>query len=107
MKRTILKIEKDNGEPLEIEINGRPLTGRFERATFFAALGLLGLGTLWVIVAVVLPMLGVVLSLAVSVVIVGVIILAAVLVVVLLWGLGNMLLDRSSERRRRSGGWED
>ena len=107
MKRTILKIEKENGLPLEIEINGKALTGRFQRAAFFAAVGLLGLGTLWVTVAFILPMLGIVLSLAASVVLVGIVIVAALVLLILVWGLVGVLLDRSSERRGRNEGWED
>ena len=100
MRRTILKIEKEDDEPLEIEVNGRCLTGRLERGAFYTAVVLLGLGTLWVTVAVVLPLLGIVLSLVVSIIGVAITVVAIVLVLALLWVVISTLLDRLSGRRR-------
>ncbi len=107
MRRTILKIEKEGGEPLEMEVNGRRLTGSFERGAFYAAAALLGFGALWVTVVVVLPLLGIVLGVLFSIVGVGIAVAAIVLALVVLWGVVSLLLDRSSERRRRRGGWDE
>ena len=41
MRRTILRIEKEEGEPLYIEVNGTRLTGRVERGAFYAVAALL------------------------------------------------------------------
>ena len=35
MRRTLLRIEKEDGEPLHIEVNGRCLAGRVERGAFY------------------------------------------------------------------------
>ena len=107
MRRTLLRLEKEDGEPLEIEVNGRRLTGGFERGAFYGALVLLVLGALWVTVAVVLPMVGVVLTVLVS--IIGVAILVGIigLVMVFLWSVVSLLLERSSERRRRADDWHE
>ena len=107
MRRTILKIEKDDGEPLEMEVNGRRLTGRFERGIFYIFVALLALGTLWVIVAVVLPLVGIVLGFLFSIVGFSIIVIAVVLVLVVLWLVVSRIQERSSGRRKRREGWEE
>ena len=107
MRRTVLRIEKQDGEPLEVEVNGRLLTGGFERGVFYGAVALLALGALWVTVAVVLPMFGVVLTVLVSIVGVGILVVIIALVMVFLWVVVRVLLERSSERRRRANDWEE
>lgn len=107
MRRTILKIEKADGEPLEIEVNGKRFTGGLERGAFYAAIVLLALGTLWVTLFVVLPLVGAALGVLFSIVGIGIVVVAIVLAFVLLWGVVSLLLERSSERRRRRDGWDD
>ncbi len=107
MKRTILRIEKEDGEPLDIEVNGRRLTGRFERGVFYTVAALLALGTLWVTVAVVLPLLGAVLGVVFSIVGVGLTIVAIVVVLVLVWVVVNGVLGRSSGGRRGRDDWDE
>ena len=107
MRRTILRIEKQDGEPLGIEVNGRLLTGGFERGIFYVAVLLLALGALWVTVVVVLPLLGIVLGVLFSIVGAGIAVAAIVLVLVVLWVVVSLLLERSTERRRRRDDWED
>ncbi len=107
MRRTILKIEKQDGEPLEIEVNGKRLVGAFERGLFYGAVALLGLGTLWVTVTVVLPLVGVVLGLFVSIVGVAVTVAAILLLLALIWVVVSTLLDRSSGRRRERDDWDE
>ena len=107
MRRTILKIEKQDGEPLEIEVNGKRLVGAFERGLIYGAVALLGLGTLWVTVTVVLPLVGVVLGLFVSIVGVAVTVAAILLLLALIWVVVSTLLDRSSGRRRERDDWDE
>ena len=107
MKRTILKVEKEEGRPLEIEVNGRRLTGAVERGAFYTAVVLLALGTLWVTVAVVLPLLGIVLGVLFSIVGVGLVVIVILLALLLLWVVISSLLERSSERRGRGDGWDE
>ncbi len=107
MRRTILKIETQDGDPLEIEVNGRRLTGGFERGAFYAAVALLAFGALWVTVVVVLPLLGIALGVLFSIVGAGIAVAAIVLALVVLWGVVSLLLERSSERRRRRDGWDE
>ena len=107
MRRTILRIEKDEDEPLDIEVNGRRLTGSVERGLFYTAAGLLALGALWVTIAVVLPFVGVLVGLLFSLVGIGIAIIAIVVVVVLLWVSLNALLQRSPRGRRARDDWEE
>ena len=107
MTRTYLRIEKHDDEPLELEVNGKRLTGPVERGAFYAAGILLALGTLWVTVAVVLPLLGVLLSILFSLVGIGIIVVAIVVIGVLLWVVVSTLLERTSPRRRGRDGWEE
>ena len=107
MRKTIIRIEKPDGEPLEIEVNGRHLTGSFERGIFYAAAILLALGALWVTVFVVLPLLGIVLGFLFSIVGAGIAIAAIVVALVVLWAVISPLLERSTERRRHRDDWED
>ena len=107
MRRTILRIEKQDGEPLGIEVNGRRLTGGFERGLFYAAVLLLAFGALWVTVVVVLPLLGFALGVLFSIVGVGIAVAAIVVALVVLWAVISLLLERSTERRRRRDGWDD
>ena len=62
MKRTIIRIEKEDGAPPEIEINGRPMKGPFERAALYAAALFVAIGILFLVVYVVLPLLGIALG---------------------------------------------
>ncbi len=107
MRRTLLRIEKEDGVPLEIEVNGRRLTGGFERGAFYGAVVLLALGALWVTVAVVLPMFGVILTVLVSIIGVGILVVIIGLVIVFLWSVVSLFLERSFQRRRRTDDWED
>jgi hypothetical protein len=83
MRRTILRIENEDGDPLDIEVNGRRLTGRFERGVFYTAVVLFVLGTLWVTVFIVLPLLGTALGVVFSIIGVGIVVVAIVLALVL------------------------
>ena len=107
MRRTILRIEKDQGEPLDIEVNGRRLVGSVERGLFYTAAGLLALGALWVTVAVVLPFVGVLIGLLFSLVGIGLVIVVIVVVAVLSWVVLNALLERSSRGKRVRDDWEE
>ena len=107
MRRTVLRIEKEDGAPLEVEVNGRLLTGGFERGVFYGAVALLALGALWVTVAVVLPMFGAILTVLVSIVGVGILVVIIALGIVFLWVVVRMFLERSSERGRRANDWEE
>ena len=107
MRRTILRIEKEYGEPLDIEVNGRCLTGKVERGALYAAVVLLALGTMWVTVAIVLPLLWAACRIAFSMVGFGTAVVAVVLALVLLWVVVRALLERSSGGRRGRDGWDD
>ena len=107
MRRTILKIEKEDDEPLEIEVNGRRLTGDIERGVFYVAVVLLVSGALWLTVVVVLPLLGIALGVVFAIIGVGIVVVAIGLVLVLLWRVVSAFLEGSTERGRRRDEWDE
>lgn len=98
MRRTIIRVEAEQGLPLEIELNGSLLTGRVERAAFFGAAGLLGLGLVLLTVYVLLPLLGIAIGVMFAVFGVLVVVLALIFAVALVGGV----LGTAFHRRRDS-----
>ena len=96
MKRTIIKLEFEKGSPLDIEINGRQLTGLAERSIFYVAAVLLALGAGWAIINVLLPLLWIVLKFLLSIIGIGFIVVGLIIVVAFVFGL---LKWRSDKRR--------
>lgn len=102
MTKTLLKVETNDDAPLEIEVNGRRLTGALERGMFYAAVGLGALGAVWVTLSVVLPLLGSILGILLSLLGIGVVI-AGIILVVLMAAivLGSVLSGRQGRGRWR------
>ena len=96
MKRTIIKLESEKGFPLDIEINGRQLTGVAERAIFYVVVVLLALGAGWVIFNIVLPFIWIILKLIVSIISYGFIFLGVILVMAVIFGLFKWKFDKRS-----------
>ena len=105
MKRTFLRIEKEEGFPLEIEINGRHLSGAFERAAFYASVALAAFGILLLLVYVVLPLLGIALGLIFGVLGIGLLILGVGVAVMIVGGLIGGILEGRSRGSRRDDDW--
>jgi len=106
MKRTIIKIEKEEGLPLEIEVNGRHISGALERAAFFAAVALAAIGVLLLIVYVILPLLGIALGLVFAIFGVGLLIVGVIVAIVIIGGLVGGLLEKRSTDVRRNDDWD-
>lgn len=101
MKKTILKIELNEGAPLDIEVNGRRLRGALERGVFYVAAGLSALGAVWVTVSVVLPLLGSILGTLVSLLGIGIMIAGTLLAVL----TAVIVLGAVVSGRQRRGRW--
>ena len=101
-----MKIEKEEGFPLEIEVNGKRLSGAVERGGFFAAVTLAAVGVLLLIVYVILPLLGVALGLIFAIFGVGLLIVAVIVAIVIIGGLVGGLLKESSRDGRRNDDWD-
>lgn len=106
MKRTILKIEHEEGFPLEIEVNGKRLSRTVERAGFFAAVTLAAVGVLLLIVYVILPLLGIALGLIFAIFGVGLLIVGVIVSIVIIGGLAGGLLKEGSRESRRNDEWD-
>ena len=87
MKRTLIKIGTETGAPPIIEVNGKLLTSAIERAVFYAAAVLLGLGIVIVTVSIVLFLIGIVVGLVFALLGIGIIVVGLLLAVVLIAGL--------------------
>lgn len=105
MKRTIIRIEKEDGAPPEIEINGRPMKGPFERAALYAAALFVAIGILFLVVYVVLPLLGIALGIVFALVGIGIVAFGIILVLALLGGVLGTLLDKLSRGQGRRDNW--
>ncbi len=97
MKRTIIKLEFEKGSPLDIEINGRQLTGVAERAIFYVAAVLLALGAGWAIFNVVLPLIWIVVKFIFSIIGLGLMVLGVIFVVAVIFGLFKWKYGRRGE----------
>ena len=101
MKRTLLRIEKEDGFPLEIEINGKHLSGSLERTSFFVSIALAAVGVLLLLVYVVLPLLGIALGLIIGIIGIGLLIVGVGVVIAIIGEvIGGMLEGRSRGGRR-------
>ncbi len=107
MKRTFLRIEKDDGFPLEIVINGRHLSGAVERAVFFVSVALAAIGVLLLLVYVVLPLLGIALGLIFGIIGIGLLIVGVGVAITIIGGLIGGILERRSRGGRREDNWFD
>ncbi len=105
MKRTFLRIEKEEGFPLEIEINGRQLSGAFERAAFYASVALGAFGILLLLTYVVLPLLGIALGLIFGILGIGLLIFGVGIAIVIVGGLVGGILEGRSRGDRRDDDW--
>ena len=94
MKRTIIKLEFEKGSPLDIEINGRQLTGIIERSVFYVAAVLLALGAGWAIINVLLPLVWIFLKFLLSIIGIGFIVLGLIIVVAFVFGLIKWRSDK-------------
>ncbi|MEN8129344.1 MAG: hypothetical protein ABFS45_03955 [Pseudomonadota bacterium] len=92
MKRTLIKIETDTGTPPIIEVNGKLLTSAIERAVFYAAAVLLGLGIILITVYIILPLIGIVVGLIFALIGVGIIVLGLILALAIIAGLLEWLI---------------
>ncbi len=106
MKRTFLKIEKEDGFPLEIEINGRHLSGALEQVAFFASVALAAIGILLLLVYVVLPLLGIALGLIFGIIGIGLLIVGVGVVIAIIGGLIGGMLEGRSRGGRRDDDWD-
>ena len=105
MKRTYLRIEKEEGLPLDIEINGRNLSGAFERTVFYASISVAALGMLLLLVYVVLPLLGIALGLVFGILGVALVIFGVGVVIVILGGLIGGALEGRPGGGHRDDDW--
>ena len=103
MKRTLIKIATETGAPPIIEVNGKRLTSTIERALFYTAAVLLGLGIVIITVCIVLPLLGIVVGLVFALVGVGILGLGLLLAVAIIAGLLEWLFGDGRQGNR----WND
>lgn len=102
MRKTIIKIESEEGSPPDIEINGKRLTGSVERVTFYAAIVLLALGILWLTIYVLLPILGIVLGLVFALIGVGIIFVGLILAAAIITGVVELLFQERRHKNHRN-----
>jgi hypothetical protein len=103
MKRTLIKIQTKTGASPIIEVNGKRLTSPFERAVFYTAAGLLGLGIVIIMVYIVLLFIGIVVGLVFALIGVGIIVLGLILSVTVFAGVLEWLFGDGRRRNR----WDD
>ncbi len=103
MKRTIIKIEFEEGFPLDIEVNGKELATVTERAVFYVVLVLFALGGGWLVLYILFPLVWFVLKLLFSIVSFGFILLGVILTVVIVIAL----IKWQFNTRRKDDFWDD
>jgi hypothetical protein len=102
MKRTLIKIQTKTGASPIIEVKGKRLTSTIERAVFYAAAGLLGLGIVIITVYIVLLLIGIVVGLVFALIGVGIIVLGLILAVAVITGILEWLFGDG----RRGNRWD-
>lgn len=107
MKRTFLKIEKEDDSSLEIVINGKHLSGTVERATFIASVVLAAIAVLLLIVYIVLPLIGIALGIAFAIIGVGLLIVGVMAAIAIIGGLVSGMLEGRSRGGRRDDDWDE
>lgn len=100
MRKTLIHIATETGRPLEIEINSRRLEHRAERAAFYVASAMIGLGVVWLTLFVVLPLLGIALGIMFSIIGLLLVVVGIVVAVLIVGGLVESFFDRRRDRRR-------
>ena len=103
MKRTLIKIETETGAPPIIEVNGKRLTSTIERAVFYTAAVLLGLGIIIITLCIVLPLIGIVVGLVFALVGIGILALGLILGVAIIVGVLEWLFGDG----KGSNDWND
>jgi hypothetical protein len=103
MKRALIKIYTKTGASPIIEVNGKRLTSPFERAVFYASVGLLWLGIVIITVYIVLLLIGIVVGLVFALIGVGIIVIGLILAVAIIAGVLEWLFGDGRRRNR----WDD
>jgi len=91
---------------MEIEINGKHLSGVFERVTFFASVVLAAIGVLLLIVYVILPLIGLALGIALAIIGIGLLIVGGFAAMAIIGGLVGGMLEGRSRGGRRDDDWD-
>lgn len=104
MKKALLKIEAEDHKPLEITINGRPISHPLEKAAFFGAVVLLALGAILLAIFVLLPLFGIAVGFLFSLLGIAFVILGLVLAIFIIsapiWALLSLAIQRFRGGRR-------
>ena len=103
MKKTIIKVDYENGAPLDIEIYGKRLSSVPERAVFYLVVMLLIAGAVWATFNVLFPLVWFVLKLLLSIIGFGFIVITLVAAVVILFGLHRWW----SKRQKQDDTWDN